>query len=350
MIKKIVLNLIVISTILSTACTFPVQVIDPKENGVKSSIKIEYRDLISKDEEDNFYIIDNNQIKKLDNKGNISIIAGIKNPDVLPEDLNIDGDIKSAKFGKIEKIFYSKKSKSIYFADSLSNDTYKDTYFIREIKDGSVSSIYTSNEKINQLNKSIIYLNISNPKNLYIDKNDYIHSFITKDYKTYLVYNKIKDSQIQEIECSQVNNPYIVSNSISTDSQVLYLVFFTSNSRKLYLYINKEWKESYSVNYEYREDFDITLDKENNLLLFRPQKIYNIDGNDISNFYSPVLLFKIPEKDILNNKNIVLDDKKYLIGEISDFYSYSTVIDLSEDEKKLFILKDKKLYSVEIRK
>ncbi|MFN4149710.1 MAG: hypothetical protein ACK4IX_02105 [Candidatus Sericytochromatia bacterium] len=222
--------------------------------------------------------------------------------------------------------------------DSLSNDNYKDTYFIREIKDDKVSSIYTSIEKINQINKSIIYLNISNPRNLYIDKNDYIHSFITKD------------SKIKEIECSQVNNPYIVSNSISTDSQFLYLVFFTSNSRKLYIYINKEWRESYSVNYESREDFDIAIDKNNNLLLFRPQKIYNIDGNDISNFYSPVLLFKIPEKDILNNKNIVLDDKKYLIGEISDFYSYSSVIDLSEDEKKLFILKEKKLYSVEIRK
>lgn len=347
MVKKIILNLIVIVSMLSTSCTLPVQVIEPKENGIKSSIKIEYRDLITKDEEDNFYIIDNNQIKKLDNKGNVSTIAGKNTPDILPEDLSIDGDIKSAKFGKIEKFFYSSKSKSIYFVDSLSNETYKDIYFIREIKDDKVSSIYTSSEKINT---NISYLNISNPRNIYIDKNDYIHSFITKDYQKYLVLTKIKDSKTQEIECEQINSPYTVSNSISSDNNILYLVFFISHKIKLYIYINKEWKEFYSVDYESRENFDITLDKDNNLILFRPQKTYNIDGDDISNFYSPVLLFKIPEKDILHNKNISLDDKKYLIGEISDSYSYSSVIGLSEDEKKLFLLKEGNLYSVEIRK
>lgn len=349
MIKKIILNLIVIVSMLSTSCTLPVQIIELKENGIKSSIKIEYRDLITKDEEDNFYIIDKNQIKKLDNKGNVSTIAGKNTPDILPEDLNIDGDIKSAKFGKIEKIFYSSKSKSIYFVDSLSNETYKDTYFIREIKDDKVSSIYTSSENINKINTNISYLNISNPRDVYIDKNDYVYYFINKDYKNYLLFNKIKESKVQEIECEKVNN---LSFLLASSNDLIYLtgLTHTGSYNKLYIYLNKEWKEFYSVDYESRETFDITLDKDNNLILFRSQKTYNIDGQDISKFYSPVLLFKIPEKDILNNKNISLDDKKYLVGQISDSYSYSSVIGLSENQKKLFLLKEDNLYSVEIRK
>lgn len=39
-------SLLIIILLMCISCTLPVQIIEPKENGIKASIEIEYRDLI----------------------------------------------------------------------------------------------------------------------------------------------------------------------------------------------------------------------------------------------------------------------------------------------------------------
>lgn len=83
--KNLVKFGIIVSTIVfSFSCTLPIEIVIPKENGVKISSKFKNLSGLSVDSKDNLYFVDNNVIKKLDSNNSLTIIAGKEKPDIYP--------------------------------------------------------------------------------------------------------------------------------------------------------------------------------------------------------------------------------------------------------------------------
>lgn len=102
------------------SCTLPMEVIEPKINGVKLNPTFKKITDMVVDSNDNIYILDNNVIKKLDSKGKLTIIGGNEKPEENFNE-NMNGDVKTAKFGKIEKIQYVENEKTLYFVEYFDN-------------------------------------------------------------------------------------------------------------------------------------------------------------------------------------------------------------------------------------
>lgn len=147
--------------------TVPIEIIEPKLNGIKISLSIIKETSLSIDSKENLYFNEKNIIKKMDSKGNVSIIGGKEIPDIFPEDGNIDGDVNSAKFGEIEKSQYFEEENTIYIEEKfnyskLSIDGYY--YLVRKIKNNKVETIKNFGLLYDGKNKKLNYINYINKK------------------------------------------------------------------------------------------------------------------------------------------------------------------------------------------
>ncbi|MFN8579265.1 MAG: hypothetical protein U0354_20755, partial [Candidatus Sericytochromatia bacterium] len=84
--KKLLSRMILSSLVLLSACTLPIQLIEPKVNGVKINFQSNNLTDFTLDQDDNIYVVDNNVIKRIDAKTNeLTTIAGKENPDEFPQ-------------------------------------------------------------------------------------------------------------------------------------------------------------------------------------------------------------------------------------------------------------------------
>ncbi|MEK7433061.1 MAG: hypothetical protein AABZ74_08020 [Cyanobacteriota bacterium] len=298
------LSFIFLITIFS--CTLPTEIIEPKINGVKISKEFKnITDMVVTDNED-IYIVDNNVIKKIDSKGEITIIAGNEKEEINTE--NIDGDIKTAKFGKINKIQYVEKEKTVYFED----------YFLNQNK--------TLIRRIN-INKTVET----------ILKEDYIYYNylgITKDGYIYkLNSNSCKEGHDCDFIIQKLNTELkeIKSESLNIVSGIIFKIIETSESDFYFL-------KSYSFTNLSRAMF--------NRKTFYTELILKLDSNKILR-NKIVKLSGIYEKD--DFENILLDSKDNLYIKLNLKENLNNIIyKISKDDiDKQIILPDTESFSLE---
>lgn len=329
--KKLLSNLLLSVLVLLSACksTLPTQIIQPKLNGVKISSK--FRDVysLSLDSQDNLYFVDNNVIKKIDSKTKeLTTIAGKEIPDELPQDGNIDGDISTAKFGKITKVDYVEKDNSIYFTDAYyignSNNNYKDV-FIRKITNNKVETTFQFPyiEGTNIVSGGYVYTNINS--------------------ETYI----LQKETIGKIDNNKIINKIPISGSyfILDGEQTIYTISIGQDKiTKLYIRVNNEWKELVKV---YNRNLSFTVGKDNSVYIIESKLEVNLAGEKTSNDDS-ILLHKIPKSKILEAKDLIdLDKKEYVIGELPKVYGLFPKI--SDDLSKMYLISGDSIYEINLK-
>lgn len=311
-----------------TVSNVPVEIIKIKET---KDIKLSYKPFISNlclDSNENFYFIDGNVIKKVDQKGNLTIIAGKEEDDFYPEDGNIDGDLSTAKFGEIIKMNYVENEKLFYFVEKFKMKDNKDkyNYFARKLSNNKIETIY----KIGNIDKKD-----NNSKNYRIN-------FISKEgeiyFEEYIRPNwsgmKItKDNQVIKVEGSgnflDYEGTFYSLRNESLDSY--------SEDYSLYVRVENKWKKIIDGTLIHHL-LNISIDKNNNVYIVEDFFRQNLDG-DVISFGDPYLIHKISKEKILEIKEpLALYKKEFVIGELSgkDLMDIRNSIIVSKDGKYLY--------------
>ncbi|MEK7434086.1 MAG: hypothetical protein AABZ74_13200 [Cyanobacteriota bacterium] len=312
-----------------TVSNVPVEIIKIKET---KDIKLSYKPFISNlclDSNENFYFIDGNVIKKVDQKGNLTIIAGKEEDDFYPEDGNIDGDLSTAKFGEIIKMNYVENEKLFYFVEKFKMKDNKDkyNYFARKLSNNKIETIY----KIGNIDKKD-----NNSKNYRIN-------FISKEgeiyFEEYIRPNwsgmKItKDNQVIKVEGSgnflDYEGTFYSLRNESLDSY--------SEDYSLYVRVENKWKKIIDGTLIHHL-LNISIDKNNNVYIVEDFFRQNLDGDIMSNSYQPPLIHKISKKNILELKEpLALYKKEFVIAELygdDSIVSEHSII-VSEDGNRLY--------------
>ncbi|MFN8577697.1 MAG: hypothetical protein U0354_12645 [Candidatus Sericytochromatia bacterium] len=350
-------KIIFLSSILFVSCTLPIQLIEPKVNGVKINFQSNNLTDFTLDEDENIYVVDNNVIKRIDAKTNeLTTIAGKEKPDDFPQNGNIDGDIKNAKFGKIKNLFYLESEKVIYLFENFylaENLNCNGIFSIRKIINNQVSSIYLSNMESSEKCKSS-YNKIRNYNTLNI-RNENIPTNILENNRTFYSLNEtlkkfnFKNNTFETIDNFDNKNSIDSSDTEKSsfteftidDDETLYMSQYTSSkTNSFYVRVNNKWNK--------------VLESPSYIsFTSRAQCLYLIDFGysmpPVSNYKNNLVndvpkIYKIPKKDIVNNKSLIyLKNSLYLIGIIKDT-SFSNKI--SKNMNNLYVLNNNSISKI----
>ncbi|MFN8673424.1 MAG: hypothetical protein U0457_15235 [Candidatus Sericytochromatia bacterium] len=343
------LKALILCSFLLFSCNIPLQKIDVKIPISRLNYDFDYISSICTDKNDNIYIIENNQIKKIDSKTNeITLIAGKIKPDNFASAGDIDGEISKAKFGDISSLFFSDSENSLYFFDRNIYETKKSLESGKED-----DKIYYSQLRNINNNKVKTFSDIGN-----------INIIFSKNGKSYFyLFNESILYQFDREPFSITKKIVIPDKSFIRDTIIdnegnIYLTItdkLLGNYDDLYVSKNNSWFKIIDSD----NDGILTyfLNKSDDLYVIKePVRINSFTKEKLLDYYMPSSIYKIPKRDIKDLKMpIKLNNFKYHIGFLDSDISFNgytgDLVKYFADDKNLYIAKSseqkmKKNYSL----